>query len=112
MNEITYKEQIEREIEERDKKYRKIDEIYSKLEDEANKYDYWYNVTNDPIWENRMKMTLNMMEELKDYKNYLEEEIYIDDGIEFDELEGKCEYLIDDENSNDSVDIVEIGSTN
>ena len=108
MNELSYKEQLEREVEERDKKFRKIDEVCSKLEEEANKYDYWYNCTGDPIWESRMNSALSLMEELEDYRRYLEEEVYIDDGIDLDDLEGGREYLME-EDSDDSVEIVDVG---
>lgn len=109
MNEISYKEQLEREIEERDRKFRKIDEVYSKLEEEVNKYNNWYKYTGDPIWENRMNSALSIMEELVDYKRYLEEkEVYIDDGIDLDDLQGDKEYLME-EYSDDSVEIVDVG---
>ena len=48
------------------------------------------------------------MEELEDYRRYLEEEVYIDDGIDLDELEGEQEYLME-EDSDDSVEVVDVG---
>ena len=108
MNEISYREQLEREAEERDKKFRKIEEVYSRLEEEVNKYDYWHKCTGDPIWESRMNSALSLMEELEDYRRYLEEEVYIDDGIDLDDLEGDKEYLME-EDSDDSVEVVDVG---
>lgn len=108
MNEISYKERLEMETEERDRKFRQIDEAYSRLEENANKYDYWHKCTGDPIWESKMNSALSMMEELEDYRRYLEEEVYIDNGIDLDDLEGGREYLME-EDSDDSVEVVDVG---
>lgn len=108
MNEISYREQLEREIEERDRKFRKIDEICSRLENLANIYEYRYNQTQDPYWESMMIMTLRQKEELEDYQRYLEEEVYIEDGINLDDLEGGQEYLME-EDSDESLEIVDVG---
>ena len=108
MTEKSQKEQLELEMEERDRKYRKIDEICTRLEEEAEKYEYWYKCTGDPVWESRMNTALSTMEELADYQRYLEEEVYTDDGIDLDGLEGDQEYLME-EDSDDSVEVVDVG---
>lgn len=108
MNEQAYKEQIEMEIEERDSKFRQIEMYENDLEEQAEIYEYRYLQTNDPRWEMMLERTLDRIEELDDYKRYLEEEVYIDD-IDFDRTIQRADYLIE-EDSDDSIEIVDVGS--
>lgn len=110
MNEQAYKEQIEMEREERDEKFRQIEMYQDELENQAKMYEYRYSETNDPRWGMMLKKTIDRIEELEDYQKYLEEEVYIDD-IEFDRTIRRTEYLIE-EDSDDSVEIVDVGPIN
>lgn len=107
MNERSYKEQIEMEIEERNEKFRQIEMYQDELENQAEIYEYRYSETNDPRWGIMLKRTIDRIEELEDYRRYLEEEVYIDD-IEFDRTIQRSEYLIE-EDSDDSVEIIDVG---
>lgn len=107
MNERAYKEQIEMEIEERNEKFRQIEMYQDELENQAEIYEYRYSETKDPRWGIMLKRTIDRIEELEDYRRYLEEEVYIDD-VDFDRTIQRSEYLIE-EDSDDSVEIVDVG---
>ena len=106
MSKETYKEQLEREAEEMDEKFRMIEEKCSRLEEQAEIENYRYEMTGDDRYAIRVNLLLDKIQELEDYQRYLEEEVYIEDDL-YEDKPSKAVYLMEEE-SDDSVEVGDV----